>query len=116
MASLDPKRIQLFAKAKGASSLEGFLGQIEKANLWRFARRPIDLDGLVEFWQTKGRLGSLAEMLENSIAERVRSQGVACHRTDWNGSRIRAEDHYKHSRRHCHANWRAPSTSATLVG
>jgi hypothetical protein len=71
MAPLDPDRVRLFAAAKGAPNLDAFLAQIEAANLWRFARRPLDLDWLVEFWERYGRLGSLAEMLENSLLKRV---------------------------------------------
>ena len=36
-----------------------------------FARRPLDLDWLVQFWQNHGCLGTLAEMLENSLTERL---------------------------------------------
>jgi hypothetical protein len=71
MGPLDRDRVGLFAAAKGAPNLDAFLGQIEAANLWRFARRPLDLDWLVEFWVRHGRLGSLEEMLENSLTKRV---------------------------------------------
>jgi hypothetical protein len=63
--------VRLFAAAKGAPNLDAFLAHIEAANLWRFARRPLDLDWLVEFWESQGRLGSLAKMLENSLTKRV---------------------------------------------
>jgi hypothetical protein len=76
MVPLDPERIQVFAAAKGAPNLDAFLAQIEAANLWRFARRPLDLDWLVEFWQNNERLGSLAEMLENSLTARVRETNL----------------------------------------
>jgi hypothetical protein len=42
----------------------------------RFARRPLDLDWLVEFWQSNGRLGSLEEMLESSLTARVRETNL----------------------------------------
>ena len=76
MVPLDPDRVRVFAAAKGAPNLDAFLAQIEAANLWRFARRPLDLDWLVEFWQNNGRLGSLAEMLENSLTARVRETNL----------------------------------------
>src|ERR1700732_716037 len=56
MAAMDPDRVRLFAAEKGAPNLDAFLAQIDAANLWRFARRPLDLDRLVEFWQNNGRL------------------------------------------------------------
>ena len=49
MAPLDPERVRLFASARSALNLGSFLEQIEAANLWRFARRPLDLDWLVDF-------------------------------------------------------------------
>jgi hypothetical protein len=74
MAPLDAPRVRLFAAEKGMPRLDEFLAQIEAANLWRFARRPLDLDWLVDYWQTHRRLGSLSEMLEHSLAERVRER------------------------------------------
>ena len=76
MAALDRDRVKLFATAKRAPNVDAFLAQIEAANLWRFARRPLDLDWLAEFWQSQGRLGSLAEMLENSLTARVRETNL----------------------------------------
>jgi hypothetical protein len=76
MAAMDPERVRLFAVAKGAPNVEAFLAQIEAANLWRFARRPLDLGWLVEFWERHGRLGSLSEMLENSLTARVRETNL----------------------------------------
>jgi hypothetical protein len=72
MMPLDPDRVRLFAVAKGAQNLDGFIAQIESANLWRFARRPLDLGWMVQFWTTHRRLGSLLEMLESSLIERLR--------------------------------------------
>ena len=71
MAPLDEERVRLFASAKGVPDLNSFIGQIEGRNLWRFARRPLDLDWLVDFWCEQGRLGSLAEMLESSLSARA---------------------------------------------
>lgn len=71
MAPLDEERVRLFASAKGVPDLNSFIRQIEAGNLWRFARRPLDLDWLVDFWRERGRLGSLAEMLESSLSARV---------------------------------------------
>jgi hypothetical protein len=52
--------------------MEQFLNTIDNANLWHFARRPLDLDWLVRFWSTEGRLRTLREMVERSITERLR--------------------------------------------
>jgi hypothetical protein len=71
MTPLDEERVRLFASAKGAPDLDAFITQIQAGNLWRFARRPLDLDWLVDFWRNRGRLGSLAEMLQSSLSARV---------------------------------------------
>ena len=71
MASLDASRVRVFAEGKGAPNLDALMAQIEAGNLWRFARRPLDLEWLVEFWQAHGRLGTLAEMLEASVRVRL---------------------------------------------
>jgi hypothetical protein len=71
LASLDAGRVRIFAKAKGASNLNALMAEIDASNLWRFARRPIDLDWLVQFWNRNGRLGSLTEMLATSLRERL---------------------------------------------
>jgi hypothetical protein len=71
MAPLDEERVRLFAAAKGVPDLDSFIGQIKAGNLWRFARRPVDLDWLVDFWREHRRLGSLAEMLETGLSART---------------------------------------------
>jgi len=72
MAQLDRERVRLFADAAGMPRTEQFLKAIDDADLWHFARRPLDLDWLVRFWQAEGRLGTLQEMVELSIAERLK--------------------------------------------
>jgi hypothetical protein len=82
MSPLDPERVRIFAAAHGAADLDALLDQIERAHLWRFARRPLDLDWLVRYWRAHGRLGTLAEMLESSLNERI---------TETNPDRVRAD-------------------------
>ena len=72
MAQLDRERVRLFAEAAGAPQTELFLRAIDDGNLWHFARRPLDLDWLVRFWQADGRLGMLQEMVDRSISERLK--------------------------------------------
>lgn len=72
MAPLDRERIRLFAEAKGVPQTEQFFKAIDDSNLWHFARRPLDLDWLVRFWQAEERLGTLQEMVERSITERLK--------------------------------------------
>ena len=62
--------------------MEQFLERIEAADLWHFACRPLDLDWLVKFWQSEGRLGSLAEMIPRGIAEWLRETNPNRQKTD----------------------------------
>jgi hypothetical protein len=82
MAGLDEERVRRFAAGKGVQSLDTFLAQLERAGLWQFARRPLDLDWLVQFWNSHKRLGSLAEMLEICIGERLHESNLDRARQD----------------------------------
>ncbi len=76
MLPLDRDRVRRFTDGKSTPNLDRFLEAVEAANLWHFARRPLDLDWLVRFWQSEGRLGSLAEMVERSISERLKETNI----------------------------------------
>jgi hypothetical protein len=82
MTGLDAERVRLFAKGKNVQNVDSFISQIEAGNLWQFARRPLDLDWLVEFWYNHGRLGSLAETLEVCLAERLQESNLDRARQD----------------------------------
>ncbi|HEX3884045.1 MAG TPA: hypothetical protein VHW66_15405, partial [Stellaceae bacterium] len=71
MEPLDRERTECFCAAKCVPDLGSFVEEIEARNLWQFARRPLDLDWLIDFWREHRRLGSLAEMLETSLSARV---------------------------------------------
>lgn len=74
MAPLDEGRVRLFAEGKGVPDVNAFLEQVGRDDLWHFAERPLDLDWLVRFWRSERRFGSLAEMVERSITERLKEK------------------------------------------
>jgi hypothetical protein len=78
MAPLDRERVHRFAEAAGIPQVEQFLKAVDDADLWHFARRPLDLDWLVRSWKTEARLGTLSEMVDRSITERLFSAFVGC--------------------------------------
>jgi len=82
MGALNRKQVEAFARGKGVANVDGFFGALDKASLWDFARRPLDLDWLVGFWRTHRRLGSLAEMLELSLRQRLAEPDPQRARTD----------------------------------
>ena len=71
MAPLDAERVRAYAAAKSAPELNGLIAAIHAANMWEFARRPLDLDWIVRYWRDHGRLGSFTAMIEASLRERV---------------------------------------------
>lgn len=71
MAPLDADKVRAYAAAKNAPELDGLIASIQAANLWEFARRPLDLDWIVRYWRSHGCLGSLTAMIEASLRERV---------------------------------------------
>ncbi|CQR38251.1 conserved hypothetical protein [Thiomonas arsenitoxydans] len=71
MAPLDADKVRTYAAAKDAPALDGLIEAIQAANMWEFARRPLDLDWIVRYWRDHGRLGSFTEMIEASLHERA---------------------------------------------
>jgi hypothetical protein len=82
MAPLDAEQVQTYAAAKNAPNLDGLIAAIEAANLWGFARRPLDLDWIVRYWRSHGRLGSFTVMTEVGLRERLQETDPARGRRD----------------------------------
>jgi hypothetical protein len=70
MLGLDPDRIGLLAISLGIADTRGFLAELELHNLWHFARRPLDLRRLIDYWLQEGHLASLTDMIATSISQR----------------------------------------------
>ncbi|MGF6658212.1 hypothetical protein OKW34_008802 [Paraburkholderia youngii] len=71
MAQLDTEQVRTYAAAKKTPNLDGLMSAIEAASLWGFACRPLDLDWIVRFWRSHGRLGSFTVMTEVGLRERL---------------------------------------------
>ena len=50
MAPLDADKVRTYAAAKNAPELDSLIDAIQAANMWDFARRPLDLDWIVRYW------------------------------------------------------------------
>lgn len=68
---LSKRQVRQFAEGSGIGDVDNLLNAIEDGNLWSFAARPLDLGWIVDFWRENGRLGSLREMIEESIRARL---------------------------------------------
>lgn len=71
MAPLDADKVRTYAAAKNAPELNALIGAIQAANMWEFARRPLDLDWIVRYWRNHSHLGSFTAMIETCLRERV---------------------------------------------
>jgi len=72
MAPLDADKMRAYAAAKNASELDGLIAALQAENMWEFARRPLDLDWIVRYWRSHGRISSFTAMIEASLRERMR--------------------------------------------
>ncbi len=82
MLGLDKGRVERFASAGGIAPTAPFFDALTRKNLMSFARRPLDLQWLVQHWRLNGDFGTLREMLALSINERLKETNPALERTD----------------------------------
>ena len=69
---LNRKQVRVFAAARGAHAAEDFIEAIDRQFAWEFARRPIDVVDLLNYWKSNKRLGSLSELLDFSVERKLR--------------------------------------------
>ncbi len=74
LEDLSVAQARLFATETGVENVDELLEEIERADGWSFTTRPLDLQELLEFWQSNGRIGSRLELLTASIDRRLREQ------------------------------------------
>lgn len=82
MEALDRARVQQFAREKGVVDIDPFTTSLDKANLWRFARRPLDLEWLIDEWRSRKQFGPYQDMLERSLRHRLRESDAQRARQD----------------------------------
>jgi len=61
------ERVRRYAQWRSLPNPEAFIHALEANHAWEFARRPLDVNGLIEYWKQHGRLGSLTELIEHSL-------------------------------------------------
>ena len=54
---LDRERVRVFAEARGVSDAEGFIQALDDRYAWEFARRPLDVVDLINYWEDKKNSG-----------------------------------------------------------
>ena len=69
---LDRDRVRTFAEKRGIANPDRFVEELDNHSAWEFARRPLDVIALAEFWRAKGRLGTLTEIIEHDVTTKLR--------------------------------------------
>lgn len=70
--SLDQSRVERFTRERGISDPAAFIRALDESHAWPFARRPIDVIGLVNYWNTHHKLGSLTELIEHDLDQKLK--------------------------------------------
>ncbi|MDB5310312.1 MAG: hypothetical protein JWO38_4514 [Gemmataceae bacterium] len=69
---LDRERVRTFAERRGIGNADRFVEELDNRSAWEFARRPLDVLDLAEFWSANGRLGTLTEIIEHDVTTKLR--------------------------------------------
>jgi hypothetical protein len=69
---LTREQIVMFAEFSGVRDSKAFLDAVERADAWSFTSRPQDLEELTEFWIEKGQIGTRLELMQTSVARRLK--------------------------------------------
>jgi len=69
---LDRSRVKKFAEEVGLQNPESFIDAVDIHHAWEFVRRPIDVADLIGYWREHGQLGTLSELIEFSLSNKLR--------------------------------------------
>ena len=69
---LDRSRVRKFAEEIGLQNPESFIDAVDIDHAWEFVRRPIDVADLIGYWLEYNQLGTLSELIEFSLSNKLR--------------------------------------------
>ena len=72
LSPLSTRQIALLAPRYGVTDTDKFIQAIRTANAGIFAGRPGDLERLARHWLRHGKLGTLTELIESDVQEKLR--------------------------------------------
>ena len=76
LLGLTRTKIQKFAERREVTDAPAFLAALEEADALTLVARPQDLDGIIEIWKDKGRIGTHSQALRASIERRLRETNL----------------------------------------
>jgi len=68
---LDRLRVNKFARELNVVDLDSFLRSLDEKFGWPFARRPIDVIDLLNYWNKHHELGSLKDLIEHDLNQKL---------------------------------------------
>ncbi|MGH8107551.1 MAG: hypothetical protein ACREO1_02380 [Arenimonas sp.] len=69
--TLGERQVEIFVRTKGVTDVAGFMKAVKRKEAGAETARPLDLEGLIDFWNAKSRIGSQFELTEASIVKRL---------------------------------------------
>lgn len=77
---LNREQVRRFAEGLNVPDSDVFIKSLDDQNAWEFARRPIDVTRLIEYWRIHGSPGNLRELVEFSVNANIKETPErACH-------------------------------------
>lgn len=71
LAPLNEKQVQLLASSLGVAEPQAFTQAAKKAAAYAYLERPRDVEWLVGYWLRHDSIGSLTELIENDVREKL---------------------------------------------
>nr|WP_313391377.1 hypothetical protein [Brevundimonas diminuta] len=71
---LNDRQIEVFAHRRDVPDAKALVDAIQRADAWYFTARPQDLNEVIGFWKSNGRIGSKLELMAASIARRLKER------------------------------------------
>jgi hypothetical protein len=69
---LSREQVRRFAEGLNLANSDAFVKSLDDQHAWEFARRPIDVIELIEYWRMHGALGNLRELVEFSVNTNIK--------------------------------------------
>ena len=74
LAPLGPEEVRQLVEYHGIDDVGGFEHAIREAHAHQFILRPLDVEWLCLHWLSHGRLGSLTELIEGNVEDKLRER------------------------------------------
>jgi len=69
---LDRSRVERFTRELKINDPAAFIRSLDEKHAWPFARRPIDVIDLLNYWNENQKLGSLKDLIEHDLNQKLK--------------------------------------------